>query len=459
MRRLPDERALASGSARLWDRTFGGPRALRHFMRHIFPDHWSFFLGEIALYCFIVLIATGTYLALFFHPSLADTVYQGSYAPLRGTHMSDAYRSVLQLSFDVRAGLIVRQIHHWAALLFAAALTLHVSRMFFTGAYRRPRRLNYLIGLSLLLLVLLNGFTGYSIVDDLISGIGLRIAFSITQSIPLVGPQLAFLLWGGAFPSTAFVPRIYPLHIFLVPLLIAGLLGAHLTILWRQRHTEFPGRGRDDRTVVGTRLIPAYALRTTGYLMFVAGLLAAMGSFFQINPIWLYGPYNPANSTVAAQPDWYTGWLEGALRLFPAWDIHIGGFMLPAIFWPAVVFPGVIFGLLFSWPWVDAYLTGDRGFHNVLEPPRSRPARTAFGASVLTALFVLLLAGGDDVFASALGMSVRTLVWVTRVLFFVLPAVVLVVTYLICRRLPPVRGGEPTASPPAPSPAAAGSSD
>jgi ubiquinol-cytochrome c reductase cytochrome b subunit len=317
------------------DRNLGGTRLINESLRHIFPDHWSFFLGEIALYCFIVLVVTGTYLALFFHPSSAQVVYHGSYVPLRGVVMSDAYKSVVDISFDVRAGLLVRQVHHWAALVFAGALVLHLGRMFFTGAYRKPRRINWLLGLTLLLLVLANGFTGYSVPDDLLSGTGLRIAYSITESIPLIGPQLASWGFGGSFPSAAFVPRLLPIHIFLVPALIAGLLSLHLGLLWRQRHTQFPGKGRDERRIVGTQLVPAYALRTLGYFFLVAGVLAVLGGFFQINPIWIYGPYQAAHATVAAQPDWYTGWLEGALRLTSDWDIKIGGFLLPGIFWPS----------------------------------------------------------------------------------------------------------------------------
>ncbi|HMK92887.1 MAG TPA: cytochrome b, partial [Thermoleophilia bacterium] len=321
------------------DDTTAGDSLIRRELRHIFPDHWSFFLGEIGLYCFIVLIATGVFLAFFFTASSEPVVYQGSYAPLHGTVVSAAYDSVLHISFDVRAGLVIRQVHHWAALIFAMALSIHLFRMFFTGAYRRPRRLNWLIGLTMLQLVLLNGVFGYSLPDDLLSGTGLRIAYSITQSIPLIGPNLASLLFGGDFPSKILIARIYPVHIFLVPLGIASLLGLHLGILWIQRHTQYRGPARTDRRIVGTPLIPAYALRTTGFLLLIAGLLTAMGGLLQINPVWLYGPYKPIDSMTMAQPDWYTGWLEGAVRLMPPWDIHIGVFELPALFWPAVVLP------------------------------------------------------------------------------------------------------------------------
>ena len=257
---------LRRGAGWLDENLGGGSSLLRDELRHIFPDSWAFFLGEIALYCFILLVVTGIYLALFFHASQAEVVYHGSYQPLVGVPMSDAYSSVLDLSLDVRAGLLVRQVHHWAALVFVGALMIHLLRMLFTGAYRRPRRINWVVGLSLLFLVGFNGLMGYSLPDDLLSGTGLRVAYSITESIPFLGPTMASLMFGGQFPTSGIIARIYPVHIFLLPAGIAGLLGLHLGMLWLQRHTEFPGPGRDDRTIVGTPMVPAYALRTTGYL-------------------------------------------------------------------------------------------------------------------------------------------------------------------------------------------------
>ncbi len=359
----------------------GGSRILRDELRHIFPDNWSFFLGEIALYCFIVLVATGIFLALFFQASEAPVLYEGSYAPLAGSEISIAYDSVLQLSLDVPAGLLVRQLHHWAALVFVGALIIHMLRTFLTASYRRPRRLNWLLGVFLLLLVGMNGLFGYSLPDDLLSGTGLRIAFSITESIPFVGPALATLMFGGEFPSGGLIARIYPVHIFLLPAAIGGLLGAHLGLLWLQRHTQFPGPGRSERTVIGTALVPAYALRTTGYFLLTAGVCTAFAAFVQINPVWLYGPYRPWDATTAAQPDWYMGWMEGAVRMMPGWDIQIGG----------------------------------------------------LGAGFVTFLTVLLVAGANDVFAFVWNWPQQTLLLILQVLTIVLPPVVAVLTYVIVR--------------------------
>jgi ubiquinol-cytochrome c reductase cytochrome b subunit len=419
-------------------RNFGGSGVLRQELRHIFPDHWSFFLGETALYCFIILVATGVFLAFFFHASAAHVVYEGSYRPLQGVPMSDAYRSVLDLSFDVRAGLLMRQVHHWAALVFAAALGLHLFRMFFTGAYRRPRILNWMVGLLLFQLVVLNGVFGYSLPDDLLSGTGLRIAYSITMSIPLVGPWLASLMFGGAFPNEALIPRIYPVHIFLVPAAIGGLLGLHLGVLWFQRHTQFRTPGRDERVVVGTPLVPAYALRTVGFMLVVAGVLAVIGGLIQINPVWVYGPYTAWDATTLAQPDWYTGWLEGSVRLFPSWDLVLGEFRLPGLFWPAVVLPGLVFTALLVWPWVERLVTGDSRYHNLIDTPGVNPARTAIAAGTMTFLFALLFAGGDDVWAALFGWQIRTLVLTFRILVIFLPPLVAVLTYYALRVSPAV---------------------
>jgi quinol---cytochrome-c reductase cytochrome b subunit len=430
--RLPSRRYR--GVARWLDDTTGGGGVIKDELRHIFPDNWTFFFGEVALYSFIILVVTGVYLCLFFRASAAPAVYTGSFKPLDGVSMSEAYKSVLQISFDVRAGLVIRQVHHWAALVFIAALVMHMFRMLFTGAYRRPRRWNFVIGLTLIQLAIINGVFGYSLPDDLLSGTGLRIAYSITQSVPIIGPNLASLLFGGDFPSSALIPRVYPVHILLVPGAIAGLLGLHLGLLWFQRHTRYPSRRHNDMTIVGTPLVPAYALRTTGFFLLIAGLLTAFGALFQINPVWLYGPYEPWNSTTMAQPDWYTGWLEGSVRLFPPWDIHIGSFAVPALFWPSAVLPGVLFTILLVTPWGDALVAGDNEFHNVLETPRDRPGRTALVAALVTFLGMLLLAGGDDVFAVLFNWSVATMVDVLRFLTFGVPILVGLLVYVIFRR-------------------------
>src|SRR5438309_2344653 len=304
---------------RWFDDRLGAASFARRTLNKVFPDDWSFMLGEIALYCFVILVLTGTFLTFFFTPSAKEVIYEGGYRPLRGTPMSEAYASVLKISFDVRGGMVFRQMHHWAANLFVAAIVLHVARIFFTGAFRRPRELNWMIGVTLLILAIFNGFTGYSLPDDLLSGTGLRIAYSIALSVPLAGTWIAFLIFGGEFPSQDILRRLLVVHIMIVPALLAGLIAAHLAVLWRQKHTQFPGPGRTETNVVGSKLWPTYTAKTVGLFFAIAAVIGAMGGLLQINPVWLYGPFNASTVTSPAQPDWYLGWIEGALRIFPPW--------------------------------------------------------------------------------------------------------------------------------------------
>ena len=408
-------------SVRFVDERLGTTRFARRALNKAFPDHWSFMLGEVALYAFLILVLTGTFLAFFYNASGRQVTYNGSYAPLRHVRMTLAYRSTLRLSFDVRAGLVMRQTHHWAALVFIGAIVAHVARIFFTGAFRRPREINWIVGMTLFLLAMFNGFTGYSLPDDLLSGTGLRIAYSIMLSVPLVGEWAAFLVFGGPFPSEDILSRLFVLHIFLVPALIGGLLAAHLAILWRQKHTQFAGPGRTERNVVGSRLWPTYAVKSVGLFAIVAGVLAGMGGLVQINPVWLYGPFQPAAVTTAAQPDWYVGWLEGALRLAPPWQAHVFGGTISEVFWPGVLLPGVVFGILYLWPFLERRVTGDDAEHHLLDRPRDRPVRTGIGVGALTFFAVLLVAGGQDVVANELGLPVIDVTHTLQVLVWVLP--------------------------------------
>jgi ubiquinol-cytochrome c reductase cytochrome b subunit len=375
---------------RWFDDRLGASKFARTSLNKVFPDHWSFMLGEVAMYCFVVLVLPGVYLTFFFVPSDKTVIYHGSYVPLRGVAMSQAYESTVRLSFDVRAGLVMRQIHHWAALVFIATIVAHLCRIFFTGAFRRPRELNWIIGVTLLLLAIFNGFAGYSLPDDLLSGTGLRIAYSIALAIPIVGTWLAFLVFGGEFPASDILTRLYVIHILLIPVAIATLLGAHLAVLWRQKHTQFRGRGRREDNVVGSRLWPTYTAKSIGLFAVIAGVLALLGGLAQINPVWLYGPFDPSAVSTAAQPDWYLGWIEGALRLAPPVYLHIGPYNVSELFWPAIALPGITFMLLYLWPFLERRVTHDDAEHNLLDRPSDRPMRTA-RCRCARALLVLLL--------------------------------------------------------------------
>jgi ubiquinol-cytochrome c reductase cytochrome b subunit len=420
---------------RWFDQRLGAASFARKSLRKIFPDHWSFMLGEIALYSFVILVVTGVFLTFFYVPDSATVVYHGPYTPLDGQSMSRAYESVLRLSFEVRSGLVFRQIHHWAALVMVGSVSIHAARVFFTGAFRKPRELNWVLGVVLLLLTLAIGFAGYSLPDDLLSGTGLRIAYSVVLSIPLIGTWMAFLLFGGEYPSPDLIPRLFVLHVMILPALIAATIGTHLAILWRQKHTNFAEKGLRPDHIRGERLWPRYAFKSIGFLFAIWGILALFGGLVQINPIWLYGPYEPHIVSQAAQPDWYMGWLEGLLRLFPNWQITIGGFEIPELFFPSVLIPGLFFTVLAFWPWIERRFTGDREFHDLLQYPRDLPWRTALGASMLTFFVLLSMAGGDDVLASDVGVSIEAFVRVFRVVVIVVPGLVFLATYLMARGL------------------------
>jgi ubiquinol-cytochrome c reductase cytochrome b subunit len=417
------------------DERFGTQDAIRRNINKVFPDHWSFMIGEIALYSFVVLLLTGIYLTLFFDPSSTEVVYNGSYVPLKGVTMSRAYASTLDISFDTRAGLVFRQIHHWAALIFVAAIVVHLCRVYFTGAFRKPREINWLIGVGLLTLAILEGFAGYSLPDDLLSGTGLRIAASIAQSIPIIGTWFEFLVFNGQFPGNGFIPRLYVIHILLVPGILLALIGAHLGILWHQKHTDFPGPGKTEDNVVGHRVLPVFAAKSTGFFMLTFAMLAALGGLAQINPIWMFGPYNPADVSAASQPDWYIAFLDGSTRLMPPWEWRGWGHTVPAVFWPTIVLPGILFTLLGLVPWIDAKFSGDHEAHNLLQRPRETPVRTAWGAMSLTFFAVLWISGGNDVIAKTFDISLNAMTWAGRIGLIIAPPIAYKTTKVICLAL------------------------
>ncbi|WP_327065826.1 cytochrome bc1 complex cytochrome b subunit [Kitasatospora sp. NBC_01302] len=432
----PDLGRAAERSAVALDGRLPFLDAAKGQLRKVFPDHWSFLLGELALYSFVLLLLTGVYLTFFFKPAMGEVVYAGSYAPLRGIRMTEAYASTLDISFEVRGGLLVRQIHHWAALVFVAAIGAHLLRIFFTGAFRRPREVNWLIGLTLFQLALVEGFAGYSLPDDLLSGTGLRTAQGFMLAVPLVGSYLAFFAFGGEWPGTDIVSRLYTTHILLLPGLLVALVTAHLILVYHLKHTQWAGPGRTERNVVGKPMFPQFATQTAGLLAMVCGVIAALGALAQINPIWKYGPYRADQASTDAQPDWYMGFLEGALRLMPGTETRLWGHTIawnPLL--PAVVLPLVLFGALYAYPFLEQWITGDHGERHLCDRPRDRPARTAVGVAAMTAYVVLLLAGGQDVLALVLHLSVDSVDWVLRVALFVTPVFAFWLTRRLCLAL------------------------
>lgn len=441
--RVPEAPASASGAGKAatavveWadDRTPVSGFA-RKALRKAFPDHWSFLLGEITLYSFIILLLTGVFLTIWFKPSMAEVEYAGSYELMRGIPMSEAFASTLNISFDVRGGLLIRQIHHWAAMLFVAGMTAHMLRVFFTGAFRKPRELNWLIGVGLLSIGLIEGFAGYSLPDDLLSGTGLRFVDGLIRSIPVIGTWAEFFVFGGEFPGDLVIPRLYMVHILLVPGLLLALVSAHMALLVYHKHTHFPAPGRTNRNVVGQALFPVYAAKAGGFFFIVFGVTILMGALMQINPVWLYGPYNPSQVTAGSQPDWYMAFVEGAIRIIPNWESHWGPTTWSwNIFLPGVGLMGLLFTSLALYPFIEAWITGDKGEHHVLDRPRNVPTRTALGVAGMTVYGLLWMAGGNDIIATQFGVSLNDVTYFMRVAVFVGPVVAFIITKRICLSL------------------------
>ena len=401
--------------------------------RKIFPDHWSFMLGEVALYSFVVILLSGTFLTFFFQPSMASVVYQGSYVPLKGIEMSAAYASSLNISFDVRGGLLFRQIHHWAALLFVASIGLHMLRVFFTGAFRKPREINWFIGFVLFILAMAEGFTGYSLPDDLLSGNGLRIIDGIIKGVPVVGTWISYLLFGGEFPGTKLVAMFYSIHILLLPAILVAALGVHLLLMIVNKHTQFAGPGRTNDNVVGVPIMPLFAAKAGGFFFVVFGVIVLIAAFFTINPIWTYGPYDPSPVSAGTQPDWYIGFADGMLRLIPpGWEVvwfnHTYSFNLIVITVILIVFLAVVA----AYPFIEAWITGDKREHHIADRPRNAPTRTAIGAAGVSFYAILWAAASSDLMATHFKVTIEGVIYVLQVLFFIGPVIAYVITKRVC---------------------------
>ncbi|GAA2799640.1 cytochrome bc complex cytochrome b subunit [Saccharopolyspora taberi] len=423
----------ASQAADELDQRFQFAKGMRRQLNKVFPTHWSFLLGEIALYTFILLLLTGVYLTLFFDPSMEEVVYDGVYRNLQGVEMSKAFASTLDISFEVRGGLFIRQLHHWAALIFVASMMAHMARIFFTGAFRRPRESNWTIGALLLILGMFEGFFGYSLPDDLLSGTGIRATLSgIVLSIPVLGTWLHWALFGGEFPGMEIIPRLYVLHVLLIPGIMLGLIAAHLALVWYQKHTQFPGVRRKENNVVGIRIMPTFALKGGAFFALVTGAMAIMSGLFQINPIWNLGPYNASQVSAASQPDWYLAWADGILRVWPAWEVYLGPYTIPPVFFAGAIGMGILFTVLLAYPAIERKLTKDDAHHNLLQRPRDVPVRTSLGMMALTFWTVLMISGNNDVIAFQFNISLNAMTWFGRLGLLLGPPIAYWITYRIC---------------------------
>ena len=412
--------------------------AVKELGRKIFPDHWSFMLGEVALYSFIVILLSGTFLTLFFQASMAEVEYEGAYVPLKGVEMSVAMASTLDISFEIRGGLLMRQIHHWAALLFVASIGLHMLRVFFTGAFRKPRELNWVVGFILFILAMAEGFTGYSLPDDLLSGNGLRIIDGMVKGIPLIGTWISYLLFGGEFPGTDIVGRLYMLHIMVLPALVIAAIGIHMVLLIVNKHTQFAAPGRTNENVVGTPILPVFAAKAGGFFFLVFGVITLIAATVTINPIWNYGPYDPSPISAGTQPDWYIGFADGALRLIPpGWEFTIPWFTGGALTVSMnILVPIIVLGLfivvVMFYPFFESWLTGDKREHHIADRPRNAPTRTAIGAAGVTFYAALWAAASSDLIATHFKLAVEHVTWGIQAMAVLGPFVAYWVTKRIC---------------------------
>jgi len=427
---------LVGKTAEYIDDRVGASKAVKFFARKIFPDHWSFMLGEIALYTFVVLLISGTFLTFWYVPSMTLVTYDGIYAPLVGVDISDAYNSTLHLSFEVRGGLLMRQIHHWSALLFIAATMVHMARVFVTGAFRKPRELNWVIGCVLVILGLAAGFTGYSLPDDLLSGNGLAIINGVVKSIPVVGTYISFFLFGGEFPGESIIPRLFILHVMLIPAALIAMIGAHLGLLVLHKHTQYPGPGRKNGNVVGYPLFPVYVAKAGGFFFIVFGVVVLLSAFVTINPIWNYGPYDPSPVSAGTQPDWYIGFADGALRLVPpGWEFLFFGYTVSMnILAPIAVLVVFILAVLL-YPFLEAWVTGDKREHHILDRPRNAPTRTAIGAAGIVVYAALWAAASSDLMATHFRLSLNFVIHAVQACLILGPFIAFWITKRVCLAL------------------------
>jgi ubiquinol-cytochrome c reductase cytochrome b subunit len=399
------------------------------------PNHWTTWLGVVPLTCIVVIFATGLLLMFLYTPSSTRVMYDGSYLPLHGVEMSRALESTLYISFDVRGGLLLRQLHHWAALLLPASLVLQLLTIFFTGGFRRPRRGSWVLLVLIFLTTLIGGWSGYALPDDMLSGSGLRIVEGVAQGIPILGSWLAALLFGGSFPGR-IIEHLYPVHVLIAPAALAVLVALRAAASYSRRPAQWPGTSRTEQNVIGMPLLPNAATRALGLAAATAGVLVLIAAAVRIAPVWEYGPSDPGNASAGSQPDWYTGFLDGALRLIPpGWEFEWLGYTWTL----AIVVPlaaiGLFFVLVAAYPFVEAWVRGDAAEHHLLDRPRATPTRTGIGVAGLIFIGGLWAAASSDLIATTFRVSVEAVVLAFQAFVLVAPAAGFFIARSICLAL------------------------
>ena len=398
------------------------------------PTTWGLLWGTVSAGCLAVLLVTGLVLLAFYDGSSDLAPYAGGYGPLRGVQVSAAYASTVHVSLDVTGGLLLRQAHHWAALLLPGALALQLCGTFFTGGFRRPRRAAWVLLVAAFVLVLVAGWSGYALPDDSLSGTGLRIVEGTTLAIPVVGTWLTFALFGGEYPGRV-IENLTVLHLA-APALLLVVVALRLRLVVRAGPVQLPGAGRTGDRVVGLPAWPQAGVRALGLFFVTTGVVTLMGATLTISPVWRYGPASPGDASAGSQPDWYTAFLDGALRLVPpGWEVEAWGRTWAfAVLVPLAAAGGFVLVLLI-WPWLEERFGGDRLEHQLLDRPRDAEVRTGVGAAGVTYYGTLWLAASADVLARELHVSFEGVVLTLRVVVLAGPVLAFAVARTVCRTL------------------------
>lgn len=432
-----DRRRTRSLTDRVSDRirSTGAGAAVASLRRELrgrsIPLHWTNLFGVITIASVAVLFITGVALMVAYAPSSAAVTYRGPYEPLDGATVSRAFDSVMRVSFAMPGGLLLRQLHHWAALMVPASIMIQLLVMFFTGAFRRPRRSSWLMLFLLLIVVLAGGWSGYALPDDMLSGSGLRIVEGITLGIPVIGTWLAAALFGGEFPGR-IIENLYLVHILAVPVGLLLLIALRARSAYKHRPPQFAAGGREETNIVGVSLLPTAAARAAGFFAVVVGLLVLMATLVTVNPIWSYGPADPGNASAGSQPDWYTGFLDGALRLVPpGWEFQF----LDRTWTLAVLAPLAVVGafllMVALYPFLEGWIMRDSAEHHILDRPRNTTVRTSIGVAGVTFYGVLWAAGSADIIALLFHVSFEAVILSLQVMLVAGP----LAGYLVTRRL------------------------
>ncbi|MFT4921896.1 MAG: cytochrome b-561 [Haloarculaceae archaeon] len=385
----------------------------RSFLGKAFPAEDSFLLGEVALFCFLILVLTGVFLGFFFEPSTSAVEYEGSVAEYQGEELPEAFASVLNITYGVPFGMLIRRMHHWAAHLMIASMALHMLRVFFSGAYRNPRELNWLVGTGLAGATMFAAYTGYSLPFDEFASTAVGIGYNVALSIPIIGETVGSLVFGGNFPSSATIPRLYFLHVLVLPLVIAGLLGLHMLILVRQKHTEAQRdadvgdvQEDDDSIVIGLPAFPNQLAVSAVVFFLTLAALSLLAGFLPVHNIAEYGPNNPASTPSLVMPDWFLMWGYGFLKLVPGWlSFDFLGIHISAEFIGGLLLPGIVFAVVALWPFIDYE---DEGVHFTADP-LERPWQTGVGIAGIVFIMMASIAGMDVILADIVGMSTAAL--------------------------------------------------